>query len=63
VERKAQATTIAFARRRLDRCRSFVAAHADLSFSYEELGLSRGEAVFLMNPLVEDASPAGRAGP
>jgi len=52
VERKGGATTVAFARKRLDRCRAFVASGAELAFSYEELGLTGREPVFVLNPLV-----------
>jgi hypothetical protein len=52
VERKGAATTVAFARKRLDRCRSFARGHADLAFSYAELGLSRDTPVFVLNPFV-----------
>ena len=51
VERKAGATTVAFARKRLDRCMSFAAGHADLAFSWEELGLEPRAPVFVLNPL------------
>jgi hypothetical protein len=50
VERKDGATTVAFARKRLDPCRSFAAGHADLAFSLEELGLARDAPVFVLNP-------------
>ena len=52
VERKGEtAASVAFARKRLDICRSFAAAHADLDFSFEELGLARGALIFVLNPL------------
>lgn len=53
VERQGEAvTTLAFGRKRVDPCRSLVAGHVDLSFSYEELGLKPRDPVFLLNPLV-----------
>jgi hypothetical protein len=52
VERKGAAATVAFARRRLDRCRTIARGHADLAFSYAELGLARDAPVFVLNPLV-----------
>ena len=50
-EPKGQATTIAFARRRLDRCR-IAEAQVEFLFSYEELGLAPGQAVMVLNPLM-----------
>jgi hypothetical protein len=49
-EPKGQAITIAFARRRLDRCRSGE-SQLDILFSYEELGLTPGQPVMVLNPL------------
>ena len=57
VEAKAGATTIAFARKRLDPCRSFAAGHADLLFSFAELGVPMSAQLYVMNPLVGDPSP------
>jgi len=50
-EPKGQAMTIAFARRRLDRCRSGD-GEVDILFSYEDLGLTPGQPVMVLNPLV-----------
>ena len=50
VERKGLATTVAFARRRLDPCRSFAAAHADLVFTLAELGVDPDTPLFVLNP-------------
>ena len=49
-EPRGQATTIAFARRRLDRCRSGQ-GQLDILFSYEDLGLSPAQPVIVLNPL------------
>jgi len=49
-EPKGQTTTIAFARRRLDRCGQR-AGQLDILFSYEELGLAPDEPVMVLNPL------------
>lgn len=57
VERKGEAATLAFGRKRVDRCRSFAAGHADLSFTWEELGLPAHAPVFLLNPLVSWPGP------
>ena len=48
-------TVIAFARRRLETCRFGVPGTVDLAFSYEELGLRRGERYRVANP-----SPSSR---
>ena len=45
------AASVAFARKRLDICRSFAAAHADLDFSFEELGVAPNTLLFVLNPL------------
>ena len=44
--------TLAFGRKRLDECRSLVAGHVSLTFSYEELGLMTRDPVFLLNPMI-----------
>lgn len=50
VERKDGETGLAFARRKLDTCKR-APAPVSFSFSYEELGLKRGEAVQIANPI------------
>jgi len=50
VERKGGATTVAFARTRVDTCRTIRAAHADLEFSLSELGIAPDTPVFILNP-------------
>jgi hypothetical protein len=50
-EPKGQTTTIAFARKRLDRCGQR-AGQMDLLFSYAELGLARDQPVMVLNPVV-----------
>jgi len=52
VERKGEAVTLAFGRKRVDGCQSLVAGHVELAFSYAELGLEPRDPVFLLNPLV-----------
>ena len=49
-EPRGQAVTVAFGRRRLDRCGAG-ARELELVFSYEELGLTRGQAVVVLNPI------------
>ena len=57
VERKGEAVTLAFGRRRLDTCRSFAQGKTALSFTYEELGLAPRAPVFLLNPLTPWTGP------
>ena len=57
VERKGLTPTVAFARRRLDVCRSFAAAHADLAFAWSELGLPPNGEFVLLNPLTVQPNP------
>jgi hypothetical protein len=52
VERRDGAVQIAFGRKQLDPCRAFAAGHADLAFTWDELGLAPRTPVFLLNPLV-----------
>jgi len=51
LERKAGTPAVAFARKRLDTCRSFAPGKAALSFTWTELGLAARESVFLLNPV------------
>lgn len=57
VERKGQAVTLSFARKRLDQCRSFAMGKTELSFTWAELGLDARAPVFLMNPLAAWTGP------
>jgi len=57
VERRGEAVTLAFGRKKLDPCRAFAAAKARLTFTYEELGLTDGAPVFLLNPLTAWRGP------
>jgi hypothetical protein len=57
VERKGDAVTLAFGRKRLDTCKSFAMGHEDLTFSWAELGLGSRTPVFLLNPLVAWTGP------
>ena len=51
VERSGEAATLSIARKRLDTCRSLVAAKTAISFTWAELGLEPYHPVFLLNPL------------
>lgn len=57
VERKGQAVTLSFARKRLDQCRSFAMGKTELSFTWAELGLDARAPVFLLNPLAAWTGP------
>ncbi|MBX3485436.1 hypothetical protein [Phenylobacterium sp.] len=51
VERRGGATTLAFARRRIDTCKSFAMGRTELTFTWAELGVAPRTEVFLLNPL------------
>ncbi|MCI3180179.1 hypothetical protein C5708_07930 [Caulobacter sp. CCUG 60055] len=55
VERRLGQTTIAFGRRRVDICRSFAPAQAEMTFTYAELGVEPNRPLFVLNPV--QASP------
>ena len=57
VERKGQAATLAFGRKKLDPCQSFAMGSTELAFTWEELGLSNRSSVFLMNPFFPWTGP------
>ena len=57
VERRGQAVQIAFARRRIDTCKSFAQGKTELTFSWAELGLDAAAPVFLLNPLIAWTGP------
>ncbi|WP_293904039.1 hypothetical protein [Phenylobacterium sp.] len=57
VERKGDTARLAFARRRVDACKSFAMGRTELSFSWAELGVARRGSVVLLNPLVAWTGP------
>jgi hypothetical protein len=57
VERKGQAVTLAFGRKKLDPCRSFAMGHADLTFTYAELGVAERTPLFVLNPFYPWTGP------
>jgi len=57
VERRGGQVTLAFGRRRIDPCRSFVMGQAELAFTWDELGLAPTTPVFLLNPLTAWTGP------
>ena len=52
LERKGEALTLAFGRRRLDGCRSLAGGTTELTFTWAELGVPPRTPVFLLNPLL-----------
>lgn len=58
VERRGDAVTLAFGRKRIDPCRSFAMGQTELTFSWEELGLGPRTPVFLLNPLMAWTGPS-----
>lgn len=57
LERKGEAVQIAFARRKLDTCKSFAQGSTELTFTWDELGLPPRAPVFLLNPLLAWTGP------
>jgi hypothetical protein len=57
LERKAGVVTLAFARKRIDRCKSFAQGRTELAFTWAELGLEPRTPVFLLNPLAAWTGP------
>jgi hypothetical protein len=57
VERRGRVVTLAFARKRLDTCKAFAVGKTELSFGWDELGVPRGEQVFLLNPVTAWTGP------
>jgi hypothetical protein len=57
VETRGQAVQIAFARRRIDACKSFARGKTELTFTWAELGLDPRAPVFLLNPLLAWTGP------
>jgi hypothetical protein len=59
VERRGSVVTLAFARKRIDNCKSLALGSAELSFTWAELGLPPRAMVFLLNPLAAWTGPGG----
>jgi hypothetical protein len=57
VERRGEAVTLAFGRKRIDTCQSFAMGRTDISFSWTELGVAPRTPVFLLNPLIGWTGP------
>lgn len=57
VEHRGEAVTLAFGRKRLDRCQSFAMGKTDLTFTWAELGVPPRTPVVLLNPLLAWTGP------
>jgi hypothetical protein len=57
VERRGGSATIAFARKRVDMCKSFAMGQAEIAFTWAELGLDARSPVFLLNPVTAWTGP------
>ena len=57
VERRGEAVTLAFARRRIDPCKSFAQGKTEMAFTWEELGLAPRAPVLLLNPMTAWTGP------
>jgi hypothetical protein len=56
-ERRSGAVTLAFARKRVDVCRSLAMGQQEIAFSWAELGVDPRTPVFLLNPLTAWTGP------
>ncbi len=57
LERDGEAVSLAFGRKRVDPCRSLAMGHADLTFTYQELGVAQHTPLFLLNPFAAWTGP------
>ncbi len=57
LERRAGTVAIAFARKKVDVCRSFAMGKAEIAFTWTELGLDARTPVFLLNPVTAWTGP------
>jgi hypothetical protein len=57
VEQRGGSTTLAFARRRIDSCKSFAMGRTELAFTWAELGVAPRTPVFLLNPVIAWTGP------
>lgn len=56
LDRSGAKPVLAFARRRVELCRSGAPLWADLMFSYKELGVRRGERIVIANPILSPSA-------
>ena len=59
VERRGDALSLAFGRKRIDSCKSFAMGRSELTFTWAELGVAPRTPVFLLNPLLAWTGPGG----
>jgi hypothetical protein len=59
LERRGEAVTLAFGRKRIDSCKSFAMGKTELTFTWAELGVEPRTPVFLLNPLLAWTGPGG----
>ena len=57
VEPRGGSLSVAFARRRIDTCKSFAMGRTELTFSWSELGVPSRTPVFLLNPVIAWTGP------
>jgi hypothetical protein len=57
VERRAGTIALAFARKRVDTCKSFAMGQTELAFTWAELGVDPKAGVLVLNPLVAWTGP------
>jgi len=57
LERRAGTVSVAFARKRVDTCKSFAMGKAEIAFTWTELGLDARAPVFLLNPVTAWTGP------
>ena len=57
LERRAGTVSVAFARKRVDTCKSFAMGKAEIAFTWAELGLDARTPVFLLNPVTAWTGP------
>ncbi len=57
LERRAGSVAVAFARKKVDVCKSFAMGQAEIAFTWAELGLEPRAPVFLLNPVTAWTGP------
>ena len=57
VQAKGAGMAIAFARKRLDNCKAFARGRTALTFTYVDLGVRRGQAISVLNPVAAWVGP------
>lgn len=59
LERRGGEVSVAFARKRVDTCKSFAMGRTEIAFPWAELGLDPRTPVFLLNPVTSWTGPGG----